>query len=64
MYTISLVLLDPAESRDSPFPHSQLDEPQSLLQRQIVRPRMSRQTLSRTTDDDGDTIPWTFTEDV
>lgn len=56
--------MPPLRSPDSPFPYSQLDESQALLQGQIVRSWMSRQAFRSSADDDGNTIPGTFAEDI
>lgn len=51
-------------SLHSPLPHRNLNKPQPLPQRQIVRPRMRRQTLRRASHDDNNSTSSAFTEDV
>jgi hypothetical protein len=54
-----------AQPRNSlPLPHGNLDKAQPLPQRQIIRSRMRRQTLRRSTHDDGDGASRTLAEDV
>lgn len=52
------------KDHDSPFPHGNFDKPKPLPQRQIVRPRMRRQALGGSTDDNGDSASGALAQNV